>query len=226
MAKLAASGVRRQAITAGGRTVQQACERIRNNALPGRTSRRPQTPLNIKKQWLKKEIPEHLWTSLERPDTGENDQRRLLIWKQTLEKMLNEGWEKRWTAYLQSLPADKTKSPAQTERSGNRSELHKGLSKATSALVTQIRTEKIGLNGFLADRRVPGYSPTCLCGWQRQTAKHIITACALYDGKRNRLFRDAGTRDYRRMLATTRGARAATQFLQETGLLTQFQRTI
>ena len=31
-----------------------------------------------------------------------------------------------------------------------KSQLHVNLSKATSALVTQIRTEKIGLNAFLA----------------------------------------------------------------------------
>jgi len=106
---------------------------------------------------------------------------------------------------------------------GNRSEIHKGLSKATSALITQIRTEKIGLNGFLSDRKVPGYSPTCSCGWQRQTAKHIIMDCIIYQEKRDELFARAGTRNYQQMLATTRGCRSAAQFLQRTGLLAQFQ---
>ena len=37
------------------------------------------------------------------------------------------------------------------------------------------------------------------------------------------LLRDAGTNDYLRMVATPRGVKAAAQFMQQTGLLPQFQ---
>jgi hypothetical protein len=50
-----------------------------------------------------------------------------------------------------------------------------------------------------------------------------VMTCTTYAADRDRLFRDAGTRDYQQMLATTRGARAAAQFLQRTGLLAQFR---
>lgn len=42
--------------------------------------------------------------------------------------------------------------------------IHKSLQKAASALVVQIRTEKIGLRKFLRSRKVPGFeSPECPC---------------------------------------------------------------
>src|SRR5271154_1361750 len=103
------------------------------------------------------------------------------------------------------------------------SQLHVTLSKAINALVTQIKTEKIGLNAFLTQRRILGFTASCSCGWARQTAKHILLFCPNFSGSRAKLFRDAGTNNYLQMVATTRGAKAAAQFLHETGLLPQFQ---
>ena len=137
--------------------------------------------------------------------------------------MRKDSWQRRWTAYLASIPNDRTRSPAQEDTGRNRAQLHVTLPKATSALITQIRTEKIGLNAFLADRKVPGYLPGCPCGYQRQTAKHIIMHCPEHKGGREELYRNAGTHNYQKMMATTRGARAAARFLQKTGLLEQFR---
>jgi hypothetical protein len=141
--KLVASGVRRQAITAGGRTVQQACARIRNGAQPGRgTGTIQPTPLSTKRTWLKKKIPPHLWgesqpqSETQEPNERGNDKTRALAWKQTLQEDLEKGWEERWTAYLQTIPAGRLKSPAQVAINSNRPDIHKGLSKATSALIT------------------------------------------------------------------------------------------
>lgn len=227
--KLTAKAVRRQATSIGGRIIQQARERIRNTALPGvRNRRQGLTPLETKQKWLQDRIPRELW-----PDTRENEQTqpgtnrsgqpRTNTWKQALRQMCEDSWERKWTAYLRTLPANSPQTPAQKDRRRNRSQLHETFSKATSALVTQIRTEKIGLNAFLTERRVPGYSATCPCGWQRQTAKHILLYCLTYADRREKLYTLAGTRDYRKMLVTPRGARAAASFIQATGLLAQFQ---
>ena len=44
--------------------------------------------------------------------------------------------------------------------------LHANLPKPQSSLLTQIRTGKISLAGFLHTRRVPNFkSPACPCGW-------------------------------------------------------------
>lgn len=60
--------------------------------------------------------------------------------------------------------------------------LHKGIKRATSSLITQIRTGKIGLLHFLYSRRVPGHDDgTCnQCGLGNQTAEHLLTNCRRY----------------------------------------------
>lgn len=56
--------------------------------------------------------------------------------------------------------------------------LHADLPKPHSSLLTQIRTGKIGLAAFLHRCRVPGFeSLACPCGWQWETAKHIVLGC-------------------------------------------------
>jgi hypothetical protein len=222
---LAAKAVRRQVSSVGGRTVRSACERIRNRPLQGGNTRTQQasTPLEEKKKWLRQRIPETLWNEAPSAEGRNQGQPRRPNWNQALRKTLKESWQRRWTAYLASIPNDRTRSPAQEDTGRNRAQLHVSLPKATSALITQIRTEKIGLNAFLADRKVPGYLPGCPCGYQRQTAKHIIMHCPEHEGGREELYRNAGTRNYQKMMATTRGARAAARFLQETGLLEQFR---
>jgi hypothetical protein len=56
--------------------------------------------------------------------------------------------------------------------------LHEGLNKRESALLVQLRTEKIGFNDFLFARRVPDVtSPRCDCG-ARQTVAHILLHCS------------------------------------------------
>jgi hypothetical protein len=44
-----------------------------------------------------------------------------------------------------------------------------------SALLVQMRTEKIGLRDYLWRRRVPEFdNPRCGCGERRQTVAHIL----------------------------------------------------
>jgi hypothetical protein len=61
-------------------------------------------------------------------------------------------------------PSGRTRAPAQSATNCNLSRLHEGISNATSSPITQILSEKIGLNAFLTDRHVPGFAATCDCG--------------------------------------------------------------
>jgi hypothetical protein len=222
--KIAAKAVKRSVTSVGGRTVQRACEKIRNSALPGggASNRQAITPLEDKKRWLRKRIPEELWQE-ENDATARNRSRRSRpTWKNSLRSMLEASWQRRWSAYIATVPANR-KSLAHGNTGRKMAQLYGTLPKAACALVTQVRTEKIGLNAFLADRKVPGYLPYCTCGYQRQTAKHIIMHCPDRDNGRETMLRAAGTRDYGKMLATARGTKAAARFLQGTGLLSQFQ---
>ena len=226
LSKTVASSLKRRYQTKGGQTITKACEDIRNHN-PGGTyvqcRMKTITPHKAKTKWLRKNIPEDTWNReiLQRPTTG-YDTSKPMPWKEAIAKITKTSWDKKWTAYLNAIPADRVKSPSQLDTGRKRSQLHTGLSKPMSSLITQIRTEKIGLNAFLADRRVPGYTSTCPCGWHRQTAKHILMNCTDYTERRSSLFNTAATRDYKKMTATARGMKAAAQWLYSTGLLQQF----
>jgi len=56
--------------------------------------------------------------------------------------------------------------------------LHKDRAKSHSALLTQLRTGKIGFNQFLHERRVPGVATAaCECGRGRMSVKHVLLTC-------------------------------------------------
>ena len=179
--------------------------------------------MEAKTKWLREKISETVWNKLLQPATTQTKGPQDCALNKELKRLQEGNWNRLWEAYLRALPAGRPRTVAQTDTRRKRSETHAGFSKPMTALVTQIRTEKIGLNGFLTDRKVPGYSPECLCGWSRQTAKHIILNCPIYENQRQGLYAAAGTRDYKKMLTTSRGARAAAIFLQQTNLLPQFQ---
>ena len=82
--------------------------------------------------------------------------------------------------------------------------------------------EKISLNTFLVERRMPNRTPECSCGNMRQTTKHILIYCPEFTEHRKDLYKATGTHNYSKMLATPRGAKAAANWLQKTNLLPQF----
>jgi hypothetical protein len=68
-------------------------------------------------------------------------------------------------------------------------------------VATHIRTERIGLRSYLASRKVPGYeSPECLCGFAKQTVKHILVHCPMFSELRQRMLDAVGTPDYCRLV--------------------------
>ena len=57
--------------------------------------------------------------------------------------------------------------------------VYEKLAKAEGSALCQARTEKIGLQRFLFQRKVPGIaSPACPCGRGDQTAAHLFVECA------------------------------------------------
>ena len=65
-------------------------------------------------------------------------------------------------------------------------------------------------------------SPECECGWASQTAKHVLLFCPDYAEPRTRMLNAATTQDYRQIVSTARGLKAATRMMMETDLLEQF----
>lgn len=102
-------------------------------------------------------------------------------------------------------------------------ELYGGLTKARCSILTQIRSGKIGLAGFLHKRKVPGFeSPMCECGHGVCTPKHILVHCPRYDSKRWQLLVD-GRIDIRKLLTTRDGAIALSNWWLRNGIQGQFR---
>ena len=139
-----------------------------------------------------------------------------------------ERWEEVWSREKtgRELYAICPKPTKQTLK------IHKSLCKAASALVVQMRTEKIGLKKFLHSRKVPGFdSPECPCRRGVQSAKHVLVECRAYTGKRNRTWevdrRKAafGRISWEEMLTQPKFTKKAAQFMKSLGLIDQFKST-
>lgn len=107
--------------------------------------------------------------------------------------------------------------------------LHKGIKKWTSALVVQMRTQKIGLRKFLHSRKVPGYGdPKCVCGRGLQTVLHLLTECPLYYKQRGEMWNEEKRKNawiglgLRLILNRRVYARKAALFMKNTDLIGQF----
>ena len=96
------------------------------------------------------------------------------------------------------------------------------MSKAESALLTQIRTGRIGLNQFLHSRRVPGYtSPECPCGTAEQTVQHMLHCETLREGRKE-LRRTGGSTELEVLLKSKKGATALVKWWMKERLSPQF----
>jgi hypothetical protein len=86
-----------------------------------------------------------------------------------------------------------------------------------------MRTEKIGLNDFLFNRRVPEViSPRCECGERRQTAAHILLRCRIYKDLRDQVFGNlSGRHNLRAVLNKPQLATKAIEFIEQTRILGQ-----
>ncbi|KAH7563672.1 hypothetical protein BM1_00719 [Bipolaris maydis] len=102
-------------------------------------------------------------------------------------------------------------------------QLHERLSKRESALLVQLRTEKIGLNDFLFSRHVPTITnPRCSCGERRQTVAHVLLRCSKYKDLRNRIFANlSGRNSLRTILSTPQLATKAIEYMEQTQILGQ-----
>lgn len=179
----------RQRLHSSGMTtlINQACSRIRSQlrGRRGRTRTHQRTPGQAKTTWAQEPQPVNTHTDPQQVPPSFKDPK----------KWLETKWKTRWKDYLANIPLDQ-RSPAQRlELHKKDLQIHNGLTKAESALATQIRTEKIGFADFLAARKVPGYSPECSCGFHRQTAKHVIFFCPDRTD-RETITQVAGTADY------------------------------
>ena len=98
-----------------------------------------------------------------------------------VDKKILSTWQARWTKghnEARRKNCESTATAAEVPPDKKVLKLHNGLHKAESAILVQLRTEKIGLRDFLVKRRVPNIdSPQCECNQGRETVKHVILHC-------------------------------------------------
>ena len=109
--------------------------------------------------------------------------------------------------------------------------IHADIKRSMSSLITQIRTEKIGLGAFLHSCRVPGYDTAeCMCGGGKHTAAHVLAKCrdyieerwSFWEGVKRRKRDPMGHISVEEML--TKFVHSAASFMLKTGLLLQYER--
>ena len=192
-----AKAARRLEQTGTARQIEQACSSVRH-ILKGRQRRdkRPVSdtmyPAPVDKNWA---------AMTER----EIDKRARQLW--------HDYWRTRCKPWgeIHSRPPDKRNL-----------KIYHGLTKARCSILTQIRSGKIGLAGFLHHRRVPGQnSPVCECGRATETPLHVLVHCPKHAGARWELLRD-GRVDIQSMLNTRDGATQLTGWWLHRDILGQF----
>jgi hypothetical protein len=104
--------------------------------------------------------------------------------------------------------------------------LHAGRAKAHSALLTQLRTGKIGFNEFLYERRVPGFNTKrCICDHNTMSVRYVLLSCPRWTDERKEELGKL-SRDLKEVFGTEHGATAAIRLILRTGLLEQFKVTV
>jgi hypothetical protein len=98
-----------------------------------------------------------------------------------ISRAIHDQWASSWIVQRDKVPPDKRAAAHMWDDSLKDPYLYDNLSKAESSLATQLRTEKMGLNVFLAQQRVPGIAPSCTCKYSSQTVKHVILFCPYID---------------------------------------------
>jgi hypothetical protein len=102
-------------------------------------------------------------------------------------------------------------------------QLHEGLTKRQSAILVQMRTEKIGLRDFLFRRKVPDVlDPMCDCQEGRQTMRHVLLICRkLKEVRRQELGHLPEGNDLRAILSKRKVATKAIKFMERVQILGQ-----
>ena len=133
--------------------------------------------------------------------------------KHTINQALQKGWEVLWT-HLHRLGTKPDKKILQ---------LHQDLPRPISSVITQIRTDKIGLAGYLhsIDKAETG---RCSCNYGEQTVEHVLLKCRQWVTEREEMW--AGGRRVlalKGVLNDPKMAVRAAKMMLKTGLLEQFQ---
>ena len=100
------------------------------------------------------------------------------------------------------------------------------LFKTHNALIIQLRTNKIGFNKFLHERRIFGVMIAhCQCDENYMMIKHILFSCLKWRKERRKMLQKAKITNMRRLFSERKAITIAMCIILTTDLLSQFQAT-
>lgn len=171
------------------------------------------------------------------PTKAEIQEKRTRI--KELKGRSQEKWRNRWNEhrgrtqryYTAAQPKlwnaastqDKEEPQSQLQTS-NPYNIHGGLTRAQSSVITQLRTEHIGFREYLRRRRVPEVdNKKCQCGYPSQNVKHMLLYCPGWAKGRGGWLRKARSKDIQSLLNDPEDVRRITRWIIQEGLIEQFK---
>ncbi|KAI9034875.1 uncharacterized protein KD926_005174 [Aspergillus affinis] len=143
--------------------------------------------------------------------------------KRRIQHGAQEAWLKAWQSDRTSRPTKRLiKAPSKGAL-----QYWRGLRKATSSVMIQVRTGRIALNRYLNLIKTRG-TAYCGCDLGTQIPQHVLMECPLFYEQRQRMWRELERRGLRRttdfwgIVGDARAAPAIASFMIQTQLLGQF----
>src|SRR5947207_15854565 len=118
--------------------------------------------------------------------------------KSAIDEWAELEWQRRWRLQARNRKATTWKTPW----TQSTLKLYSDMPQHQASALFLLRTEVLGLNGWLAAINVPGIDERCACGWHKQTVQHVLMFCPLHTASRAQLVIIAGHEDIERMLLT------------------------
>jgi ribonuclease HI len=142
--------------------------------------------------------------------------------KRMVNTFARECWNRNWRNGITGMLYKKRWQGNGMALNKHVNQLYKNLShKAEAAVLIQMRTEKIGLHGYLNTINRTE-DPWCGCRQAYQTVRHIIEDCECLEDTRSTYLGTSFVRDARLFLRDTELIPKTVKFMLATGLLDQF----